>query len=334
MFVRRRTALMAGLALPMLAASRAHAADTVRIGQATPALSFLPLWAARAYQTFDTAGLALSWAAIPGGDPAALAALDAGDIDLAAVGSDTALAAIAKGQPFLLVYSLLSKMSLQVVASGALLKRTGTGPADPLPKRIGALKGAVVGVSAVGGTQDRVARWVAAQGGLDPQTGLQVAMVGPPPAIQAAMENSRIDAFALSPPEPGVAKSRGYGHVLIDPDKDFPSLHGLPNLVLVAKRDPDAATAKRITAANTAMTLGAKQVTANPDQAADRIQAQFFSKIAQPIMRNAVRSMLGGLADGGRFTPESIAVLARFSAQSGTPVPNAKDYWTNRFIAA
>jgi NitT/TauT family transport system substrate-binding protein len=334
MILHRRTALLGGLALPMLAAAPALAVERVSIGQATPALSFLPLWAARAYQTFAPVALSLNWAAIPGGDPAALAALDAGDIDLAAVGSDTALAAIAKHEPFLFVYSLMSKMTLQVVVSDKLLKRTGVGPKDPVANRIRALKGAIVGVSAVGGTQDRVARWVAAQGGLNPQTGIQVAMVGPPPAIQAAMENNRIDAFVLSPPEAGVAEARGYGKLLIDPNADFPALRGLPNLVLVAKRNPDAAAARRIAGACRAMTLGAQKVTADPDQAADKIQAQFFSRIPQPIVRSAVHSMLDGLAGGGRFTTQSIGVLTRFSRQSGTPVPSGKDYWTNRFIAA
>ena len=61
---------MLGATLP------ARSAETVRIGQATTSLSFLPLWAARALDTFSTQDLALSWAAIPGGDPAALAALD------------------------------------------------------------------------------------------------------------------------------------------------------------------------------------------------------------------------------------------------------------------
>jgi ABC-type nitrate/sulfonate/bicarbonate transport system substrate-binding protein len=334
MTIPRRAVLFGGVALPWFATRQVCAAEKVSIGQATPALSFLPLWAARAYQTFGAVGLELNWAAIPGGDPAALAALDAGDIDLAAVGSDTALAAISKGQPFVLVYSLLSKMSLQVVVSDALLKRTGVTPQDPLAKRIDALKDVIIGVSAVGGTQDRVARWIAAQGGLDPKTGIQVAMVGPPPAIQAALENTRIDAFVLSPPESGVAEAGGYGTLLIDADADFKQLHGLPNLVLVARRNPDAAATRRITGAIAAMQQGAGKVIGNPDDAADRIQAAFFKKIAPPIMRAAVHSMLDGLGGGGRFSPANIAVLTRFSAESGTPVPATTDYWTNRFIAA
>ena len=54
---------------------------------------------------------------LPGGDASALAALDSGDIDLAAVGSEAVLRAAAKGQPFEIVYTLMSKVTLQLVVS-------------------------------------------------------------------------------------------------------------------------------------------------------------------------------------------------------------------------
>jgi len=335
MIVSRRTALAGCLSLPFaLSACAARDEATVRIGQATTSLSFLPIWAARAYDTFEAEGLALDWAAIPGGDPTALAALDSGDIDLAAVGADTALAAIERDQPFLLVYALMAKLSLEVVASEALLARTGVSPDDPLDRRIAALRGAIVGVSAVGGAQDRILRWIATQGGLDPRTDVQIALVGGPPAIQAALENGRIQAFVLSPPEAGLAEAGGYGRRLIEPGRDFPELRGLPNLVLVARRDPDEAAVRRITGAVVALQQGARQVIADPDGAADRIGARFFPQVQPPVLRAAVRSMLDGLEGGGRFETENIAALGRFSAAVGLPLPPGDDYWTNRFFAA
>jgi ABC-type nitrate/sulfonate/bicarbonate transport system substrate-binding protein len=207
-------------------------------------------------------------------------------------------------------------------------------PESPLPQRIAALKGAIVGVSAVGGTQDRVIRWVAAQGGLAARTDLQVAQVGAPPAIQAALENGRIEAFALSPPEAGLAEAAGYGRRLIDPGADFPSLHGLPNLVLVMKRDPNPALQARITATLAALSDASKRVLADPDAASDLIGAKFFAKIAPPVIRSAMHSLLDGLATGGRFTQEGIAALEQFSVGSGTPIPVGKRYWTNDLIPA
>ncbi len=324
----RRTMLAAGLAS---AASPALAADAVSIGQATPALSFLPLWAARATDAFAAQNLALQWAAISGGDPAALAALDGGDLDLAAVGSDTALAAIAHGQPFTMVYNLMGEMSLDLIVSNAFLKRTGVAPADPLAKRIAALKGALIGVAALGGTQDRVARWIGAQAGLGPAD-LRIALVGGPPALEAALENGRIDAFVLSPPEAGIVAAGGYGVRLIHPQDDFPALAGLPTLVLVARQKTDAGLDARITRAAAALSKAAAETLAKPDAMADAIGQKFFAKVPPPILRAAVQALLPGLAGGGRFTPAQIASLRTFAAQSGNQAPAGDAFWTNRYL--
>ena len=333
MSLSRRALLASGLALPVAlsACAKPEAPKALRIGQATTSLSFLPIWAARAFDSFAAAGLMLDWAAITGGDPATLAALDSGDIDLAAVGSDTALAAIAKGQPFELVYVLMAKMSLELVGSNAFLQRTGVSPADPLERRIGALKGATAGVSAIGGAQDRMLRWIGAQGGVDPKS-VQAALVGGPPAIQAAMENKRIDAFLLSPPEAGIAEAGGYGKRLIAPADDFPALKGLPNLVLVAKTQPDEAAVTRIKGGLAVLNKASARVVADPDMAADAIGARFFPKVPQAILREAVRSMADGVEGGGRFTPDTLLALKAFSAGSDVALPPGDAFWTNRYL--
>lgn len=315
------------LAAPLLAAARpAWAAnDLVRIGQATTSLSFLPLWAARALDSFPAQNLQLQWAAIPGGDPAALAALDSGDLDLAAVGGETALQAIGKGQPFSLVYSLMARMSLDLVVG----KAVRAAPEDPLPARLAALKGVIVGVSAVGGTQDRAVRWLAAQGGLA-RTDVQVAMVGGPPALQAALENGRIGAFILSPPEAQIAAAGGYGRSLISLANDFPALRALPFLALVAKRpfaQPD-----RIQRTVQALQLAAAGLHAQTAATADAIAAKFFPKAPPGTVLAATQSMLDGVTDG-HLDAAAVDALLRFGAESGNPITGiGPDAWTNQFI--
>ncbi len=340
MSLNRRTLVLSGLSAPLALAAcgrqgggEAAATGPVRIGQATTSLSFLPIWAARAFDTFGAAGQELTWAAIPGGDPAALAALDAGDIDLAAVGSDTALAAIAKAQPFVLVYNLMAKLSLELTVSRALLQRHSLSPAAPVAARFAALKGAIFGVSAIGGAQDRALRWMATHAGLDPSS-LQIAQVGAPPAIQAALENGRIHGFLLSPPEAGIAEARGYGHRLVEPSVDFPDLRALPFLVLVAKTDADEATGARIAKALSALQAGSLQLVSDSDVAADKIGSQFLPNIPQPILRSAVRSMIVGLDGQGRFGPENIAALGRYFEGSGTTLPAGDAWYTNRYFAS
>jgi ABC-type nitrate/sulfonate/bicarbonate transport system substrate-binding protein len=337
---RLRIVLAAAAALVLGLSGQSMAQQKVKIGQATSSLSFLPVWSARALDSFKAQGLDLEWAAVPGGDPNALAALDAGDLDFVAVGSETPLQAISKGQPFQFIMPLMDKVSLQLVVSEDFLKRKGVSPADPLPKRLAALKGATLGVSAIKGAQDRAGRWLIAQGGLDPAKALNVAMVGPPPALRAALQNKQIDAFMLSPPEGAIADQEGFGKVLVDLADAFPKLKQQPFLVLVAKKPMDAAkkalavkTVKALLAANAATVK-------DPKGTADAIQGKFFAKVKPAVVETAVKSMTDGIATP-HFTTTGIANVIEFAAATGTKFDKTldaktgeNDFWTNAIIDA
>jgi ABC-type nitrate/sulfonate/bicarbonate transport system substrate-binding protein len=297
------TVLAAALSLTP---SLGSAQQTVRVGQGVPTLSFLPVWASRALNTFAPQGLTISAALMPGGDASALAALDAGDVDLAAVGSETALRAAAKGQPFEIVYSLMSKVTLQLVASTSFLESKGVKPGDQLDKRLAALKGAVIGVSGIGGAQEAAARWVAAKGGLDPSADIKVAQVGNPAALQAALENKRIDAFVLSPPEGYLAEKAKTGAVLVSLGDDFPLLAKQPFLVLVAKKPIDDKASDLILRTAKAMQAASAAVVAKPEETALAIQKQFFVRADPDAIIAAIKGMTNGVTDGGRLDAQSI----------------------------
>ena len=323
----------------MLMPASASAQQTVRIAQGVSTLSFLPVWAARALNTFAAQGLTANAVVVPGGDAAALAALDAGDIDLAAVGSETVLRAAAKGQPFQIVYSLMSKVTIQLVVSPALLERTGVRAGDPLEKRLGALKGATVGVAAVGGTQDAAARWLAATGGLNPKADIKVAQIGNPVALQAALENKQIDAFVLSPPEGFLAEKSGSGIILASLGDDFPILNHQPYLVLVAKKPIDDQKAMLFVKTARALQAASDELVKQPDQTAQAIHRQFFPKATPESMIAAVKAMNSGVADGGHLDVEGFSNTLTFAREIGTNFGkdfDAKaaenDLWTNRFV--
>ena len=323
----------------MLMPAPASAQQTVRIAQGVSTLSFLPVWAARALNTFAAQGLTANAVVVPGGDAAALAALDAGDIDLAAVGSETVLRAAAKGQPFQIVYSLMSKVTIQLVVSPALLERTGVRAGDPLEKRLGALKGATVGVAAVGGTQDAAARWLAAKGGLNPKADIKVAQIGNPVALQAALENKQIDAFVLSPPEGFLAEKSGSGIILASLGDDFPILNHQPYLVLAAKKPIDDQKAMLFVKTARALQAASDELVKQPDQTAQAIHRQFFPKATPESMIAAVKAMNSGVADGGHLDVEGFSNTLTFAREIGTNFGkdfDAKaaenDLWTNRFV--
>ena len=339
-FVRLGLAALAGAWLGL--APAAHAAETpVRIGQATPALSFLPLFAARALDTFARQELKLTWASMSGGDPAALAALDAGDIDLAAVGSESVLNAAAKGQPFTIVYSLMSKVSLELVVSNSFLQRAGVGPGDPLDKRLKSLKGALIGVSAVGGAQETAARWLASKGGLDPKKDVKIAKIGAPPALQAAVENKQIDGFVLSPPAGYLVDAASAGKVLVRLGDDFPSLQNLPFLVLVAKQPIDDARRQLIERTVRALQSASDALLNDSAETAAAIHKAYFAKANRESIASAVGALKSGVAGGGRIDPAGLENLAAFTRELGGGGATAFDVkatenkvWTNFYVEA
>lgn len=316
----------------------ASAQTPEKIGIGFPSVSFLPLWAAQASHAFEQQKLATSLL-IPGGDPASLAALDAGDIDLAAVGTEPVLHAVAKGQPFQIVYSLMSDVTLQLVVSKSFLASRKIAPTDPLDKRLAALKGAIIGVGGVGGAQEGMARWLAAKGGLNPKTDIQIAAVGGPPALQAALENSRIDAFLLSPPEGYLAEKQGSGAVLISLASDFPVLAKQPFLTLVAKKPISDQTADLIRRTVKALQTASTASIAKPDDTALAVQKLRFPKADPDAIVAAVKILNKGVGDGGTVDVEGIQNMLTFFSEVGTKFDKPLDakageneWWTNRFV--
>ena len=312
---------------PVVAATR----DTVRIGQATTTLGFLPVWASRAFDTFAQRNLDLTWAIINGGDPATLAALDSGDIDLAATGSDSVLEAVAKGLPYRIIYSLMSKMSLNMTVSHEFLRRTGASVEQPLDVRIKKLKDALVGVTAVGGAQDRTVRWLASKAGLDPKKDVQIVQVGSSAALGAALANGRIDAFMLTAPEGEIAEAGGYGTMYIRPDHDMPEITGMPSLVLVARSDADEATKLKIVETLRALNAGSEALLANVEDGAERLRTKFFPKVDREVMRVSVESLVDGIKDDGLLNQHRADLLVKFVVESGRTAPSDQ-FWTNEYV--
>ncbi|HLW11064.1 MAG TPA: ABC transporter substrate-binding protein [Casimicrobiaceae bacterium] len=333
------TMLLTAAAMSAFAPLAVAQPATVRIGQAVPTMSFLPILAARALGSFDAQQLKLEFTQIRGGDPAALAALDSGNIDFAAVGSDTALAAIAKGQPFELVYSLMSQVTLDLVVSNDFLKRMRVSPGDPLQQRIKALKGATIGVSAVGGAQDRAVRWLVAKGGLDRQHDVKIALIGPPPAIQAALDHGQIDGYVLSPPEGTLSEQSGTGKTFIRLGSEFPQLANVPYLVLVAKAPMDDKQHDLAVSTARALQAASRSVLDDPGRAADEIRRQFYPKLGVDVVKSAIAAMSPGIRDGGKMIAAGISQVLEFTTESGEtlakaldPAPGPHAFWTNDVV--
>ena len=232
-------------------------------------------------------------------------------------------------------------MTLEFVAAPGLLDRAGIKPGAPLPERLAALKGAVVGVAAIGGAQEAAARWLAAKGGLDPKSDIKVAQVGNPVAIQAALENKRIDAFVLSPPEGYLAEKAGSGKILVSFGRDFPQLANQPYLVLAVKTPLDDAKSALIIKTARAMQTASAALREKPEETALAIQKQFFPKADPQAILTAIKSLSSGTADDGKLDAESVQNALVAGKDAGIDFGKELDarsseekLWTNRFVAA
>jgi ABC-type nitrate/sulfonate/bicarbonate transport system substrate-binding protein len=325
-------------AFAVLVTGAASAQQTIRIGQAISGMGFFSIWAARALGSFEAQGLTPA-VSITGGDSSALAALDAGDVELAAIGSEAVLRAAAKGQPFQIVYSLMSEVTLQLVVSPAFLQKTGAKAADPIEKRLAALKGAVIGVSSIGGVEDSLARWLAFKGGLNPKTDVTIVQVGGPPAHRLALENKAIDAFILSPPEPYLAEKSGGGMAFIKLSDEFPQLSRIPYLIFVAKKPVDPKTSDLIVKAIRAVQSASAEAIAKPDAVGGAVASKFFPKADPDAIVAALKAMDPGVAEAGKLDVDNIQNLLTLSKEMGadpgkesSSKASEGDLWSNAFV--
>jgi len=209
-----------------------------------------------------------------------------------------------------------------------------------LQKRIAALKGATIGVAAIGGTQEKPRRV-----GLRPKAAWtqrltsRLPQVGSPPALQAALENKRIDAFVLSPPEGYLAAKSGAGTILISLGDEFPLLANQPYLVLVAKKPIDDKISELIVRVLRAMQAASAALVKDPSRTRWRFRSSFSPRpIPMPSMA-AIKSLNSGVASGGKLDVEAFRTSWCFSNEVGTnfgkefdAAASQNDLWTNSFV--
>lgn len=313
----------------------------VAIAQVVPTLGYVSLDTARAFDTFGSQDLKYNHVQLSGGDPAALAALDSGDVDFAAVGSEAPLLALAEGGgEYQIVYSLMGQMSLDLTVSKKFLDKAGVSPSDPLKKRLSALKGARFGVSALGGAQERAAKWIAQYGGLDPESDIEIVNAGAPPALLAGMENDRIDAFMLTEPNGAQAEKSGFGKVLVRPGSEVDELKSFYHLVLVTRKDLAEEHPEKVTKVVSALNEANQMIVKDPEKVAAKLHGSTYKKVPTDILTNSIKGLAGGVDSDGEVTADGVSMVIKFTSDTGDAIVEEKldvaggegDWWTNKFV--
>jgi len=302
----------------MLVAATSHAADTLRVGKASPtAATMLPLVVGAKEGIFAKQGLDLQIFDFAGGAKLHQA-MTAGSLDLG-VGAGTDLALIAKGAPELAVAN----------CAGPLLFLGMVVPKDSPAKSLADLKGARIGVTTV----NSLTYWLAlelarqqgwGQNGVDP-----IAIGGTTSAILAAFRTHMVDAGITATALAFQMEAQGQGRLLAPVSSWAGELGGSVVFASQAliKSNPDA-----IRRFLVGWFDAVRFMRANRDESV-KIGAE-MTGMPIPIQAREFDLTLPMFNTDGRFDPEVLATLKRSFADLkllDTPPDMAKLY-TERFL--
>ncbi|MGD9942897.1 MAG: ABC transporter substrate-binding protein [Burkholderiaceae bacterium] len=153
-----------------------------------------------------------------GTNTAPIAALLSGSVDVAAVGVQAALAAVAKKQPIRVLTPLSSEFTSMMFARKDSLSKAKISPDAPIEQRVRALKGMKVAVCSAGCSTDLLLRHLLATYApeLNPDRDLQIVPIVEASSVLASMSRGLVDVAMFSPPVPQKAAADGYAQVYID----------------------------------------------------------------------------------------------------------------------
>ncbi|GHC67430.1 ABC transporter substrate-binding protein [Limoniibacter endophyticus] len=211
MITRRNALKLAG------AAGAALSFPTILRAQAAPELVTLRstskswLWAAEDYATaggfFEQAGVKVTSNASNRGTN--IAALQGGGVDIVLGDPGEALRGRASNLKIRIIASMVNRYASHVVLKKTVLSEKGVTQESPLADKVAALKGLKLGTTGPGAAPDALFRYLANEGGLDPNSDFQLVPVqGGGPAVLAALQQGVIDGFCLSSPTADMAVAR------------------------------------------------------------------------------------------------------------------------------
>jgi NitT/TauT family transport system substrate-binding protein len=323
------------VALTVFAASAGpgRSADKIKITIAAHSAPFAPLYHAQASGYFAEEGLDVDIVVAPG--PGAVQAVLSRDAQFTVAVATYQIAAYERGQPLLALMSVLTRNSVNVVMHKEVARAKGISEKSPLADKIRALKGLKLSGLTPGSFTQQVLLYYLLKAGLDPQKDVEMVGLGTAAALLTALEQRRIDAFAIGTPTPEAAVARGFGLMVVDnaagEDPDFAEF-----MMDVLLAPPEIVKQQPALVRKVVRSLVRSNVWLldHPAEQAVPFMKPVLGRLDESVILAGLQKTRLGIPRDGRITESAVRLTQQFLRQIGRlkrPIPY-DDLVTNEFL--
>jgi NitT/TauT family transport system substrate-binding protein len=215
----------------------AQAQHKAKYGIASISFTYAPFYVAEDAGLFKKHGVELDMVQVQGSSPAAAATI-AGSMQFFIGIPQTAARPIAKGEKLAIFANVTKEYGSNIVVSKEWAEKHKLTAAMPIEQRLDALKGIKIAGWTPGSSSDLFVRYIVARKGWHAEKDLTILPIGGSAPMLAALEQKRIDAFALSSPTADQAVQRFGAFILYNGAKgEWSPLRGSPYITLIGNTD-------------------------------------------------------------------------------------------------
>ena len=335
--MRKSLSLLAGMLLIALSiagcggtTASSSNSMTLTVGQVSNSIGFFPIYVAEQENYFKQQGLTFNppTPIQTGGSGSKLAtAVESGSVEVAG-GLITDAFSISKVDPSVrLLAALTTGYYVDVTVSKKFEQQTRLKESSPLAKKVKALVGKKIGITAPGsGTQALLTYLFKTNGYNVQKDATLVNLGGSASGALAALSSGRVDAISYFSPAGQQAEAQGVGDIFISPyGGDVPTMQGAVHGVIYARQSVINAKPKAVQAFIRAIGQAETFIHKNPDQATTLLQ-KFLGLNAQ-ITQSVFKATEPILAQTPQISQQGYNVAAQFHVQAGL-IKSAPSYDT------